>query len=97
MCLRAWDAPRRRTVDRHTQRLRVPARVALTKKGAAEFDKNRKAGPYSAGIGVAGAVGAVAAGEGAVGPFSGRSSMEMRNAMPNDSTSAQARNTKRNA
>jgi len=48
---------------------------------------------YSAGIGVAGAVGAVAACDGGVGPFSGFSSIEIKNAMPNDSTSAQARNT----
>jgi hypothetical protein len=52
---------------------------------------------YSAGIGVAGAVGAVAACEEVDGPRSGRSSIAIRNAMPNESTSAQARNTKRNA
>ena len=52
---------------------------------------------YSAGIGVAGAVGAVAACEGAEGPLSGRSSIAIRNAMPKERTRAQARNTKRNA
>src|SRR5262249_57824699 len=52
---------------------------------------------YSAGIGVAGAVGALAACEGTDGPLSGRSSIAIRKAMPNESTSAQARNTKRNA
>jgi len=52
---------------------------------------------YSAGIGVAGAVGVVAACDGADGPLSGRSSIEIRNAMPNERTSTQARNTKRKA
>ena len=50
---------------------------------------------HSAGIGVAGAVGADAAG--VAGPFSTRSSIEIKNAMPKASTSAQAMNTKRNA
>jgi 2,4-dienoyl-CoA reductase-like NADH-dependent reductase (Old Yellow Enzyme family) len=50
---------------------------------------------YSAGIGVAGPLGASAACVG--GPFSGRCSIAIRNAMPNVSTSAQARNTKRKA
>ncbi len=50
---------------------------------------------YSAGIGVAGPVGASAAG--VDGPFSTRSSMAIRNAMPKASTSAQLMNTKRNA
>ncbi len=53
--------------------------------------------PYSAGIGVAGAVGVVTACDGVDGPLSGRSSSEIRNAIPNDITSAQVRNTKRNA
>ncbi len=52
---------------------------------------------YSAGIGVAGAVGALAAGDWVAGPLSTRSSMAIRNAMPKPSTSAQAMNTKRNA
>jgi len=52
---------------------------------------------YSAGIGVAGAVGAVAACDGGDGPFKGRSSIDIKNAIPNDSTRAQARNTNRKA
>jgi hypothetical protein len=52
---------------------------------------------YSAGIGVAGAVGELATCDGTDGPLSGRSSIAIRNAMPNESTRAQARNTKRKA
>jgi hypothetical protein len=48
-----------------------------------EIDTGRFApGAYSVGIGVAGAVGAVAAGEVVAGPLSTRSSMAIRNAMP---------------
>ncbi len=54
-----------------------------------------RAPPYSAGIGVAGAVGAFAAG--VAGPLSTRSSIAIMNAMLKARTSAQARNTKRNA
>jgi hypothetical protein len=59
-------------------------------------DNGRFAGllcPYSAGIGVPGAVGAPASGECRVGPRSTRSSMAIRNAMPKPMTSAQAKNT----
>jgi len=62
--------------------------------------RNRKARnpglrPYSAGIGVAGPVGASAAG--VEGPFSTRSPIAITNAIPKASTNAQAMNTKRNA
>jgi len=52
---------------------------------------------YSAGIGVAGAVGALAASECVDGPRSGRSSIAIKNAIPKDKTSAQAKNTNLNA
>src|SRR5665213_3925769 len=50
-----------------------------------------------AGIGVAGALGAVAPPEGGFGPRSGRSSIAIRNDSPKASTRPQARNTNRNA
>ncbi len=54
--------------------------------------------PYSAGIGVAGACGAVAAAEGgSPGPLSARSSSAMVKVSAKLSTSAQAMKTKRNA
>src|SRR5262245_2842903 len=52
---------------------------------------------HSAGIGVAGAVGALTACEGTDGPLSGRSSIAIRKAIPKVSTKPQVRNTKRKA